>query len=569
MSWPDKTGSQNLCRSRSAEWMKNVEKFSFKEITALGDIGYRSLKCFSRLESKIYQPCDVEKIEKETDWPGDWIGRTLLGVSLLSVATGRESAFVEQLVDTVENLRNTQGYLGHIEQPQVFDEQQFSGHNWLLRGLLSYYHWKKDEHALSMARDIVQNLYLPAAGFYRKYPMKREDHVYVGGKSGSVTGKVVNHWRTSSDTGCAFMCLDGLVDYYALTKDERVKMLLEEMIEVFCKIDFIGLSMQTHASLSATRGIIKLYHITGNEQYLEFAKRFFDLYLDYGATANYANFNWFCRAEWTEPCAIIDSYILSSDLFCETKDAFYLKAANRIHYNAMDFAQRLNGGFGCDVCVGPQKTILHADTDGNPLCEAYWCCSMRGGEGLSSLTRNLYLMENGTIYIAQYGNSRLETTDLVVKQRTTFPKEGNVVLEIDNTSDNIRKLALYIPDYALMPSVTVKERTCTVSKTGEFYFLPLSYGKQKITLSFGIALHTEPCIGKMTPAGRYGYWHGDLMLGIETQQPVKGDELEIEMLSSGNYRVKGQHDMLTDLRGNIDEEIIHGSMVKSVQIVFE
>lgn len=545
-----------------------MEKYSLDKITALGDIGYRTLKGLSRLESSIYQPLSVEKTEQSIDWPGDWIGRTLLGVSLLSMTTGKESAFLEDLFCCVRKLRNQKGYLGNIEELGVFNEQQFSGHNWLLRGLLEYYRWKKDEQALETASDIVHNLYLSAKGYYREYPTQKESHVFAGGKSGTVTGSIVHHWRLSSDTGCAFMCLDGLADYYALTKDVQVKELLEEMISVFCGIDFVELSMQTHASLSATRGIIKFYRETGNRAYLDFVEQFFALYLDYGATANYANFNWFCRATWTEPCAIIDSYILAFDLFCETKNPFYLKTANRIHYNALDFSQRLNGGFGCDICVGPKETVLHADTDCNPLCEAYWCCTMRGGEGLTRIVENLYLFEKDTLYLAQYGDSRFEGNLIHIRQRTTFPSQGNVILEIDSQSDEIRQIALFVPEYAQDALVITDGIKHSDVNVGAFYFIPLHKGKHEILLSFKMQLHMEPCLGKLVPDGTYCYWRGDMILGIETDSPLDDSDFQVTQTDDGQYQMIG-HGPFVDLRGNIDMEISRQNMVKSIQIVFK
>jgi hypothetical protein len=80
-----------------------------------------------------------------------------------------------------------------------------------------------------MARSTVENLYLPALDWYSHYPLEREDR--TGDVSGSVTG-VIDGWKLSSDIGCAFMCVDGLSHYYALTQDEKVKHFLDGVIDV-------------------------------------------------------------------------------------------------------------------------------------------------------------------------------------------------------------------------------------------------------------------------------------------------------------------------------------------------
>ena len=73
------------------------------------------------------------------------------------------------------------------------------------------------------------------------------------------------------------------------------------MAEEYSAIDFTGISMQTHATLSALRGILCFYESVRDEKLLDIAKRIFSLYMDEGMTRNYANCNWFGRPFWTEP----------------------------------------------------------------------------------------------------------------------------------------------------------------------------------------------------------------------------------------------------------------------------
>ena len=544
-----------------------MKKINMESIRPLGDLHKRADRTFTRLESDIYQPDYIRNQEQNTDWPGDWGGRTLLAISMMSRAMDRKSVYVDEIFEVLWSLRNERGYLGNIEEPEVFDEQQFSGHNWLLRGLLHYHAWRGDARSMEFARDIVRNLYLPATGFYTTYPVDPQDHVYAGGKSGTVTGAVVKHWRTSSDTGCAFMCLDGLTDYYTLTDDEAVGTLLKEMIDTFMTIDFVKLSMQTHASLSATRGVLKMYRKTLEPQYLAFARRLFSLYLDYGATVNYANYNWFCRAGWTEPCAIIDSYILCFDLFCATEDPAYLQDANRIHYNALDFAQRFNGGFGCDVCVGPEKVILRADAEGNGLCEAFWCCTMRGGEGMSAVIGNTYLLKDNTLVLAQYSDSVLKTDDLLLTQKTAFPYAGKVELTVERQTENIRRLALYVPAYAENMQILLNGAHKELPVVHGFATVELENATDRVELSFDMGLRKEKCIGRITQPNAYSFWHGDLMLGVETLQALEWTDVRVERTEAG-YHVLGSDRYLTDLRGNVDLSPESPMPVKSIQVLF-
>ena len=96
------------------------------------------------------------------------------------------------------------------------------------------------------------------------------------------------HLYLSTDIGCAYMCLDGLSRAYRDLDIPELKDLLEEMIEAFAAIDFVGISMQTHATLSGIRGILCFYEALGDARYLEMAKRLFSLYERQGMTENYA-----------------------------------------------------------------------------------------------------------------------------------------------------------------------------------------------------------------------------------------------------------------------------------------
>lgn len=45
-------------------------------------------------------------------------------------------------------------------------------------------------------------------------------------------------------------------------------------------------------------------------------------------TENYENFNWFQRPEWTETCAVVDSYQLTLDLWKHTSETKYFRMPN-------------------------------------------------------------------------------------------------------------------------------------------------------------------------------------------------------------------------------------------------
>ena len=70
--------------------------------------------------------------------------------------------------------------MGNVATDSVIDEQQLSGHSWLLRGLCEYYLWRKDPAVLAMIKNIVENLFLPTCGDYPSYPLRPVDRTSDG-----------------------------------------------------------------------------------------------------------------------------------------------------------------------------------------------------------------------------------------------------------------------------------------------------------------------------------------------------------------------------------------------------
>lgn len=364
---------------------------------AKGELKERIKKNIARLSAKEYTaPC---LFAEGGSWPGDWQGRTILALaSLVSVAEeGEEKNAVKNQLDAIISLlpsyTNGHGYFGEILNRDYVNEQQVSGNSWFLRGLCSYFELTGDPSVFTRIRSIEQNYLLALEGLYRRYPLSAR------GAGGGVSGHVqlaCNGWQLSTDVGCAFIMLDGISHVYLITENSRLLDVADEMTEILATLDVVALKCQTHAVLSASRGLLRLHATTGNARYFQCAKRLVDCYLACGMTLNYANFNWFgCAPTWTEPCAVLDSVGVFQRLYSLTGEDFYLELVNRIYKNAVRPAQRPNGGAGCETCLCKENPVLKMH-----LYEAFFCCSMRMGEGLKFLCDGLVLEEKKSYIVA-------------------------------------------------------------------------------------------------------------------------------------------------------------------------
>lgn len=310
-------------------------------------------------------------------WQGDKEGRALLAFVSHYKISGQKIPCMEQMLAQMKDRVNELGFFGPVYHEEIH-EQQLSGHSWLLRGLCEHYEAFGDAFSLEAVDKITRNLYLNRRGRFASYPVHREKKE-EGGVSGS-SATVIDGWILSTDIGCAFMSIDGLSHAYCITGNEAIKDLTDEMIRVYLAIDKVALRAQTHCTLTAARGMLRMYGKTKDEAYLDGAKAIWELYVHGGGmTQSYQNLNWWGRPEtWTEPCAIVDSLMLSGELYRLTGEEGYRRLAARVWHNGLATSQRDNGGAGTDTVVaeGGQE-ILRAK-----MYEAYFCCTMRLAEGL-------------------------------------------------------------------------------------------------------------------------------------------------------------------------------------------
>jgi len=168
---------------------------------------------------------------------------------------------------------------------------------------------------------VVRNLALPPRGQHSSYPIdpwarKRA----AGGAFGEIASQIGN-WKVSTDIGCDFIFLDGVTHAYKVLRTARTEGAGDEMIARYLEVDLVRIQAQAHASLTGLRACCGTTRRPGDQTLLAAAEQRFRTYRAEAMTENYANYNWFGRPTATEPCAIIDSFIVGRATFGSTPDA--------------------------------------------------------------------------------------------------------------------------------------------------------------------------------------------------------------------------------------------------------
>lgn len=397
-----------------------------------------------RLSDSIYQYTDV--FTQGGSWPGDFEGRDVLALTSLYHALDGYKEEQENILEQLKSLfdhiplhTNAYGYFGEAFNGEYVDEQQVSGNSWYLRGLIEYYYITKDEKYLHQIQSIVKQFLVPIAPFYDHYPTGKRERGGVGGK---LEGSFINGWKSSTDVGCAFIMMDGMTKAYEVTHNEDLKKAIEKIIENFLTIDYVNLECQTHATLSCARGILRFYRMTKNDKYLKDVERIFSDYLQDGMTYDYSNINWFKREDtWTEPCCIVDSLILTKELYLITNKKEYLDLFNRIYTNSIRTFQRNNGGAGCATCA------IHSHYDMKMfLYEAFFCCTMRLGNGLGSIADFTVVKKDNQYFIPFTCAVDYEDEEVAFLVDAEFYEGKRIQIEVKKASN--AELFIRLPENA-------------------------------------------------------------------------------------------------------------------------
>lgn len=564
------------------------------DIEIKGELGYRAGLNYTRLEGQWYRPEEVFQADKH-GWPGDWEGRVILALTLLAQSTHRTPAYLDKIISLIPEHLNAKGYFGPMLPQGKYDEQHLSGHGWILRGLCEYYLWKKDQTVKRLLETMIHNFIMTTKGAFAKYPLdpktRFQDPVWILSKLQTKT----KHHAETSDAGCAYILLDGVTQCYQIFKTPALKELADEMFDRYMQMDFLTLHIQTHATLTGIRSMIRMHELTGQQKYLDDAIKMFSLYKAEAWTDAYGNYNWFGAPRWTEPCAIIDSFIIATSLWRFTKQSLYLEDAHHIYFNALSHAHRINGSFGSDRCCGAIET-----EDNQFLApinyETYWCCTMRGGEGFSRAIEYSFFADDDTVVVPYYNNCaatvRFDDGHIKLEEITDYPYFGNVCFKILRTTvKEAKTFKFFAPSWTKQDKVEVKLNGETIKAQFADGFLAIGTALKagdKIDFDLGLSARVEETRLKNSIKGFHKYSFGPMLLGLKSGVSINslegnkfenyaeskyksaelkrlGADVEFERIGRNEFKVRGTNLVLTclcDVRDMTQEDTMRQLLFK-------
>ena len=522
-----------------------MKRADLRCISVKGDLAVRSGLNYARLEGDWYRPEEIFKADSH-GWPGDWEGRVILALTMLEQSTHRTSAYLDEIISILPSHLNEKGYLGSILPENTFDEQHFSGQSWMLRALVAYYKHKNDPRILSILEGMVRNFLLPAKGSYALYPI--EPGKRFAEKTPWVLSRLqtkTKHHAETSDAGCAFMMIDGATAAYELLREPALAELIDEMIDRYMEMDVEALNIQTHATLSAARGILRFYRITGDKKYLDMALVRYKLYRTAAWTECYGNFNWFGAPRWTESCAIIDSFIVAVTLWRYTSDISFLNDSHLIYYNALSHGNRINGSFGTDRCCGALETEDNLFL--TPVnYETYWCCTMRGGEGFARAIAYCCFVDDSTVTLPFFHSFEtvlsLEAGQIAFEMISRYPFRD--VVEIVVKSADLKapcRFAIFVPEWAGNVQLSLNGQKLPVESENGFITVErLFHSGDKVTLNLDMRVRCEETRFDNCVRDHHKFFYGPMLLGYDAKVEINStDGNRFENYAESRYKSAG------------------------------
>jgi len=529
-----------------------------ENIQIKGDLGKRIERNFDRLEEVRYQPVVNKGCFREGKyrWPGDMEGRTILSLAMLQQSGERESKYLPKTMEMMPGRLNELGYFGINYFPKC-DEQQLSGHGWLLRGLCELYADRKDPEVKKMIENIVDNLVVPTQGKHKVYPIEPRNRVKEKGK---VSGEVLSEdgtWRLSSDVGCDFIFMDGVIQAAEVLDRKDLYPIIDEMVARFLEVDLVAIEAQTHATMTGLRALIRYAALADNPELIAEAEKRFDLYVREGSTENHANYNWFGRPTHTEPCAVIDAFMVATQLWQIRGNPRYLEQAHKMYFNGMGHGQRQNGGFGCDDCLGNPKPIL-----GIKMPEAWFCCTMRGSEGLVRAEEYCFMQSDNTLLLPFFNDATVSFKGGVLNISTAYPYEGAVTLKVEKAPEAGTTLSFFKPSWAGKTEVALNGKTVNATEKESFISVtePLKAG-DTLVYTFVQKPYWADTQNIHTLKGYQKLYQGPLLLGTmtKTELTLPADANVSWNTETKQAEVSGSDVTLSPINDVIDNNYVRGT----------
>lgn len=362
------------------------------------------------------------------DWSGDMSGRWVYALTAAQRITGEP---YPELISVAEKLRQYQKDDGHFGKDQpisVIDYAQIYGNGWVLLALTEFALSTNDEHFLQAAKRLG-DYYVAIQDYWFDSPERMKPTEFY-----------------AKDFSSFLHALEGLVLLYRVTQEPQYLEISRRMADNLLSFSE---SDHSHNFLSTRRGLLELYGVTGETHYLELAEADWERVRTSAMISTGGIFERFKEPPRDEGCSAADWLRFNLQLWQCTGKTQYLDLAERILLNHFFYNQLSNGGFGHNIIF----PLLSRDPQ-----EAVWCCSMHGTHTLAVLPQYLVTHSESEIFIGLYAPCQVvvpwpEPVSITIE--TDCPAVSEMNITVATTSSLEFGLNIRVAAWATLEQITI------------------------------------------------------------------------------------------------------------------
>ncbi|MET0244707.1 MAG: beta-L-arabinofuranosidase domain-containing protein [Flavitalea sp.] len=253
---------------------------------------------------------------------------------------------------------------------------------------------------------------------------------------------------------------------------------------------------KSYEMMSCYEGLLELYRITGEKQYLDAVEKtwqnIFDTEINIAGSGS-AIECWFGGKakqfnsiyKYQETCVTVTWIKLSQQLLRLTGEAKYADAIEIAYYNA------LLGAMSPDGKHWAQYTPLSGRRmEGEEHCSmGLNCCIASGPRGLFTLPSTIVMRSKSGAVINFFADGSYETKSpagkkLLLTQKTSYPQNGRIGLSIDPIKRERFEIKIRIPDWCTTTKISINGNDTTINSKG-YYSITREWSKgDKVELDF-------------------------------------------------------------------------------------
>lgn len=434
-------------------------------------------------------------------WQSEFWGKWMLS-AVAAWQYNQNEELMKIMKYAVDGLLETQlenGYIGNYGAETQLTAWDIWGRKYSMLGLIRYYEISEDKKALKAAQEVADHL-LTQVG-----PGKK-DITYTGNYHGMASSSV----------------LEPIVYLYNHTGEKRYLEFAEYIVKQWETADGPKLiskalegiwvserfphpekwwswenGQKAYEMMSCYEGLLQLYLVTGNQKYckavVDVVENIIDTEINIAGSGS-AFECWYHGVEnqtrptyhTMETCVTITWMKLCFALLQVTGDSKYADQIEKTFYNALLASMKFDGS---EIAkYSPLEGRRHA---GEEQCGMHInCCNANGPRGFTLIPALAVMKSEKEIAINFYCESEasieFENGNIVlVQQKTSYPKNGNIELIVNPEFDDEFALKLRIPEWSITNSIKVNGEEITGIKPGTYTTVNRKWQKgDRIELQF-------------------------------------------------------------------------------------